>query len=185
MTENLKTNLPSVAYIGLKDIPLVTHQSRIRCGYYTAEWIARAIGLHPKPANEIIRGPLWFDIFRPVLPRDMMAIFKFRGMDSVQVDLSKFSVSERANWIKNEVTIKRKPPSILIRKKPLHWIAIGGYDDEKKIFYIYDSSFGLNSTNPNLPIGNSTIKYEDLDKLWTGGWFLNYRAIVINTDNLN
>lgn len=175
-------NLPKIAYISLKDVPLVRHISRARCGSYTAEWIARTIGVHPIPSNKIIKGPVWHDMFRPVFPRDMKTIFKFRGMDSVEVDLSKYTQIEKINWIKREIAIKRKPPALLIRTKALHWIAVCGYDDEKGYFYLYDSYYGDSSTNPFLPIGNNVIKYDDLLRVWKGRFWLKYRAIVITTE---
>lgn len=170
---------PSRAYISLVDIPLVTHISKIRCGSYTTEWIARAVGLHPIPANKVLKGPIWFDVFRPILPTDMRALFKFRGMDSVEVDLRKYSDAERIEWIKREVAFKGKPPALLVRTKVLHWIAIGGYDDQQRIFYIYDSRYGFNSIDPSLPIGNNTIGYDELARIWRGRWWLKYKAIVI------
>jgi len=177
-----KVDLPKKAYIGLRDVPLVRHLSSKRCGFYTAEWIARAIGLHPVPFNKIITRPVWRDIFHPVFPRDMMSIFKLRGMDSVAVNLSKFSDIEKINWIKREVALKRKSPALLVRTKTLHWIAVCGYDDDKKFFYVYDSHYGSSSINPYYPIGNTIVMYDELSNVWSGRWWLKYRAIVITTD---
>lgn len=180
MKPDLSTEpLPPKAFIDITDIPKITHESLIRCGSYTTEWIARAVGLHPKPSNKVLSGPLWFDIFRPMFPRDMRTIFKFRGMESEEVDMRNLSNEDKLRWVKHEVVSRRWPPALLIKGKPVHWIAIGGYDDEKRVFYIYDSRFGLTSINPYLPIGNNVIGYDQLIKEWNGHFWLRYKAIVI------
>ncbi len=175
----LNVNLPKISYIGIRDVPLVRHRSRIRCGYYTSEWVARAMGMHPVPFNDILSGHVWLDIFRPILPRDMMVLFKFRGLHSVQVNLHKATFEGRINWIKKEIALKRKPLTLLLRARPLHWIVICGYDDEKESFYVYDSMLGSSSTNPFLPIGNNRINYNELIHMWRGRFWLKYRAIAI------
>ncbi len=180
-TETKKGHLPHEAYVKLVSNPLIKHWSHIRCGSYTSEWIAKAIGLHPPEANKLLWGPVWFDIFRPVLPSDMRKLFKFRGMTSVEVRLAELSHKEKLDWIKREVAIKKIPPALLIRTKTLHWIAIGGYNDKKKIFYVYDARFGADSLNSKLPIGNNTFTYSELLDLWSGRWFLKYIAIVVTS----
>ncbi len=183
MESQLEVNLPIRSNISLKDVPLVRHNvSKTRCGYYTCEWIARAIGMHPVPSNDILKGRVWMDLFRPIFPRDMMALFKFRGMQSMEINLSRMTDDEKITWIKKEVALKRKPPALLIRAKPVHWIAVAGYDDERQVFYVYDSIYGDSSNNPFLPIGNASIGYNELIQKWRGRYWLKYKAIVITTE---
>jgi hypothetical protein len=179
-----KINIPRREYISLRDIPTVIHISKIRCGSYTTEWIARAMGLHPIPSNEIIRGPIWYDIFRPIFPSDMRLLFKRRGMESTEINLSKLNNQQRIDWIRGEIALKRKPPALLIRTRLLHWIAVGGYDDDRRLFYVYNSLHGSSSANAGLPIGNSVLGYDELVQLWRGRWWLNYRAIIVNASSI-
>ena len=37
-----------------------------------------------------------------------------------------------------------------------HWITLWGYDDEKEIFYVYDSYVALAKHDKTIPIGNTT-----------------------------
>jgi hypothetical protein len=173
-------NLPEKAFIKLVDVPLVTHKSRVRCGSYTTEWIARAVGLHPIPSNKILGGPMWFDLFRPVFPRDIKVLFKYRGMDSQEFDLSKKSDQQKLDWVRREVATNGKPIALLVRKGLLHWIAVCGYDNKSKVFYIYDSLHGDSSMNPFFPLGNNSIRYEELINIWKGRWWMKYRAIVVS-----
>ncbi len=178
-----ENNFPKSAFIHLLDLPVIYHVSKIRCGSYSTEWIASSIGLHPNPSNNLLRGPVWYDIFRPVVPTDMMRLFRFRGMDCMEISLEKLTDEERILWVKNEIITKRIPPALLIRTKILHWIAVGGYDDESKVFFIYDSRYGDSSVNPHFPIGNNTIPYDVLTKVWRGRWWMKYKAIVVIPKN--
>jgi len=171
--------LPREAYIQAVTIPFISHWSKIRCGSYTSEWIARVVGVKPPPANSILKGPLWFDMFRPILPYEMREIFRFNGMESKKVVLKKYSDAERLEWIKRQIVSSGRPPALLIRTKILHWIAVAGYDDAREVFYVYDSRFGNDSLDLELPIGNFAFSYSELLERWHGRSFLRYIAIVI------
>lgn len=177
--DSQSTHLPSQGYIDQVINPTIDHWSHFRCGSYTSEWVAQAIGIQNKTSNSILPGPVWFDLFRPITPGDMRKLFKSKGMTTVQICLEEFSAEDRLNWIRSEIVVFRRPPVLLIRTATLHWIAIGGYDDQKKLFYIYDARIGSNSVNLNLPIGNNTISYDELLLLWRGRLFMNYIAIVV------
>ena len=179
MHEQSLPKLPAESYIDAVVNPAIDHWSRLRCGSYTAEWVAKAIGIQQPSANRLLRGPVWFDVFRPVFPGDMRRLFKSHGMSSIEVLLGELSDEERLNWIKSEVAIEKRSPVLLIRTKTLHWIAIGGYDDLKRVFYIYDSMAGENSLRPDLPIGNAQLGYDELLKMWRGRWFFKYVAITV------
>lgn len=171
--------LPEASCIEAVSNPAIDHWSHIRCGSYTSEWVAQAVGIKAAPSNRILRGPIWFDLFRPVTPGDMRRLFKARGMETIEIRLAGLSDEERLHWIKNEIATKKRPPVILTRAKTLHWLAVGGYDDRKKIFYIYDSRVGADSFNINLPIGNVEMAYDEVLKTWQGRFGMNYVAIVV------
>lgn len=174
-------SLPKEAYIKAVNVPLITHWSKIRCGSYTAEWIARVVGVKPPSANSVLRGPVWFDVFRPVVPFDMRELFRFNGLTTIEVILNELTDREKIEWIKTQIVTTHRPPALLIQTKMLHWIAIAGYDDAKQIFYVYDSRFGKDSMNPELPIGNFTFTYEELLHRWRGRWWMRYVAILVTT----
>ena len=57
---------------------------------------------------------------------------------------------------------------IVFSKVILHWITIWGFDDERQVFYVYDSSVPL-GTADTVPIGNREIKYRKAIKVWGAG----------------
>lgn len=179
MTSETPSPLPEASCIEAVTNPAIDHWSHIRCGSYTSEWVAQAVGIKAAPANRILRGPMWFDLFRPVTPGDMRKLFKTRGMTTIEMRLGGLTNEERLLWIKNEIVTKKRPPVILTRAKTLHWLAIGGYDDRKKVFYVYDSRVGEDSFNMSLPIGNRQMSYDEVVESWRGRFHMNYVAIVV------
>ena len=175
----MPSDLPAQASIKLSFIPVISHWSKIRCGYYTADWIARAMG-SDLPSADLLKGFLWFDIARPILPRDMRSLLKAHGVNTTEKRLGDVSDEEKLRWIKEEVAFRQRPPALLIRTRSLHWIAIGGYDDMKGVFYIYDSMLGKNSIALGIPIGNNVMTYQELLKRWYGRYFWHYIAIVVD-----
>jgi len=184
MITGTSNNLPSEGYIHPVINPAIEHWSHFRCGSYTAEWVSRAVGIENTPSNFLLSGPVWFDLFRPIIPRDMRKLFKAKGMTTIEMHLSEFTLEEKLNWLKNEIVNLKRPPVVLIRTATLHWIAVGGYDDKKKLFYIYDSRIGVDSFGTVLPIGNSTMTYADMLFLWSGRMFWRYVAIVVTSINI-
>lgn len=179
MNTSPNNQLPSEYYITPITPPFIVHRSKIRCGSYTSEWIARVVGVRMPPANMLLKGPLWFDIFRPILPRDMRELLRAKGVESNEVSVSNLTDEEKISWIKHQIVFTNKPPALLIKVGILHWIAVAGYDDSIKIFYIYDPLFGKNSLNNNFPLGNATYSYDELLLKWRGRWHLKYLAIVV------
>ncbi|MDD2766507.1 MAG: hypothetical protein PHH40_01925 [Candidatus Moranbacteria bacterium] len=179
MKSEARELLPAEAYVDLVSNPLIDHWSHIRCGSYTAEWVAKAVGVRSLSSNKLLRGPVWFDLFRPVFPRDMKELFKAHNMTTLEIRLDAITNEERLEWIRTEIALKKRPPVLLIRANTLHWIAVGGYSDVKKVFYIYDSRIGSDSFDNRLPIGNMEMPYDVLLQEWSGRWFLRYVALII------
>lgn len=180
MDEHLDTiKFPQKGFIDPVMNPLIDHWSHFRCGSYTSEWVSRAVGIVNTPSNFLLRGPVWFDLFRPIVPSDMRKLFRAKGMTTIELNLSELGLDEKLNWIRNEIITKRRPPVLLIRTATLHWIAVGGYDDAQRLFYIYDARIGSDSYDPDLPIGNATISYNELLFLWSGRFIWHYVAIVV------
>lgn len=47
-----------------------------------------------------------------------------------------------------------------------HWITLWGYDDAKKIFYLYDSAISKDDYDANILIGNKTRTYLQVLRDW-------------------
>jgi len=110
----------------------------------------------------------------------MKMIFKNHGIDTIEFRMDTLLDKERLQWIRKRIAIDQTPPVLLIREKTLHWIAIGGYDDTKEMFYIYDSLSGKDSFNKSVPIGNAQISYDALLRKWNGRWSFRYVALVVS-----
>ena len=53
-----------------------------------------------------------------------------------------------------------------------HWVSLWGFDDKKKVFYLYDSAVPLKEWKKNLPIGNVIRSYDNVLRDWElGGRF--------------
>ena len=179
MSPESALKLPAESYIDAVVNPMIDHWSHLRCGSYTSEWVARAVGIKPISSNRLLPGPVWFDLFRPVTPYDMRQLFKAKGMNTEEISVANFSDEEKLAWIKREIATHKRPPVLLIRTKLLHWIAIGGYSDLERIFYTYDPNIGSSSLNTGQPIGNSHIGYDELISVWRGRFMFRYIALVV------
>ena len=51
-----------------------------------------------------------------------------------------------------------------------HWITLWGYDDEKQIFYVYDSYVALAKHDKTIPIGNITRTFTEILRDWGRGF---------------
>jgi hypothetical protein len=176
---SLEKELPAAACIDTVFNPVIDHWSHFRCGSYTSEWVAQAVGIETVPSNLLLPGPVWFDIFRPITPSDMRKLFKAKGMISIEMRLNELSDADKIAWIKTEIAVYSRPPVLLIRTATLHWLAVGGYDDDKKTFYIYDSRVVRGSVDSTLPIGNAVMSFDELLTVWRGRFFWNFVAITI------
>lgn len=104
-------------------------------------------------------------------------------------------------WIKNKIEFIKKElktwPLILVIwhaykwKKNFnllkavwmqHYISIRWYDNDKEIFYVYDSSAPNRLIEKNIPIWNMSLKDKDLIKCRSFWWFLIKRFFYISID---
>ena len=51
-----------------------------------------------------------------------------------------------------------------------HWITLWGYDDEKQIFYVYDSYVPLTKHDKTIPVGNTTRTFSEILRDWGKGF---------------
>jgi len=59
-----------------------------------------------------------------------------------------------------------------------HWISLWDYDDEKQIFYVYDSYVALARHDKTIPIGNTTRTYAEILRDWGKGFPFAWRVEV-------
>ncbi len=52
-----------------------------------------------------------------------------------------------------------------------HWITLWGYDDEQKIFYVYDSAVPQKLYAKEIPIGNVERSYQEILRDWKGTFY--------------
>ena len=64
-----------------------------------------------------------------------------------------------------------------------HWITLWGFDDEKEIFYIYDSCVPLRYYDKSIPVGNVQRAYGQVLRDWHGGprWWWRYGYIKLTS----
>lgn len=63
-----------------------------------------------------------------------------------------------------------------------HWITLWGYNDEKQIFYVYDSCVSPKKYDTNIPVGNTTRTFAEILGDWGKGFppARHYRFIKVN-----
>lgn len=47
-----------------------------------------------------------------------------------------------------------------------HYITLYGYDDDKEVFYVYDSCIAKKNYHEDIPIGNTTRTYQEILRDW-------------------
>lgn len=181
-------------------------QGPSHCGAYSVKGILSAFGLdsrgHPKEYHAN-----WFcRLTGATLGKQYWVnILKSYDVDSKIDSADDLSDEERLNLLKNLLS-KDMPVMIRIGNgyfhskgyNPIlgkivgHWITLWGYNDQKKIFYVYDSGLLKKHWDKELPTGNTTRTYQELLRDWNYGrwqpwsWYIspqNYLYIKINKPN--
>jgi hypothetical protein len=174
---------PDEGIIEMRNIPYIKHISHMRCGAYTSEWVATAMGLTIVGSNEQ-NNPTWQDYLRPMLPLTIIEMLKELGLESYSYSLADFTDEQKLIWIKEQIVTQKKPLLVLIKTTTLHWIVIAGYSDSNQEFYVYDPNFGETSKNNDVPVGNKQLDYRRLLIDWEGSYIFKYIAVIISTDRL-
>jgi len=174
--------LPSKYVLTLKPKDYLK-QGLSHCGVYSLKAILSAYGRddknHPKEyhTNWIGRNLFSFATGR----RYYDNIFTSYGIKAKTQSAGHLSNEEELNLLK---TLLSKNTPVMIRigngyltdsYNPIlgrlipHWITLWGYDDNKNLFYIYDSGLPIKHWSKNLPIGNTTRKYKEILRDWNFG----------------
>ncbi len=62
-----------------------------------------------------------------------------------------------------------------------HWITLWGYNDEEKVFYVYDSYVSMKRHDKIIPVGNTKRTYAEILRDWGRGfptiWHYNFISV--------
>ncbi|MCF7834604.1 C39 family peptidase [Candidatus Gracilibacteria bacterium] len=130
-------------------------------------------------------GSRWNKLCGFIMPWGVVKVLRKYGFMS-QIGFCRYKIyAKKIEFIKNK--IKEGYPLILVighaygkdtSKFSLwkalflqHYLSVWGYDDKKRVFYVYDS--GRHVEKQRVPVGNLSIAYDDLIKCrGFGGWGL-------------
>ncbi len=150
-------------------------QGLFYCGGYTIKGVLSAFG------KDDGRKPEHYTHFYSTINFILKKLKKY-GLKAIRHNAKKLSDKERLEILKNNL---RKNHLVILRigngymqngkfnyMRALligHWISVWGFDDKKRIFYLYDSATPIKSWKKNLPVGNVTRTYETVLRDWRFG----------------
>ncbi len=150
------------------------------CGFYSIHALLSALGLAYKDKPEKYPKNLIEKALGATMPSSIPKLLAQVGINSEVRSAWDLDNQGRLEVIKREID-KGHPVILLVRSPGRygeslygkarrnwmgHWISIWGYDDEKKIFYVYDSA--KQDSSGTLPIGNAQRTFEELSRDWRG-----------------
>lgn len=153
----------------------------MHCGVYSVKAILSAFGLdkntHPKYYHPHWIGRLTGSTFGR---QYYVNILKRYGVDAEIKSAEKISDDKRIALIKK--LLNNNTPvmirigngymsnqyNFIIGKLMPHWITLWGYDNDKQLFYVYDSGLPKKYWE-ELPTGNTTRSYENILRDWRFG----------------
>lgn len=158
-------------------------QGLTQCGAFSVKAIISAYGKddgrRPRDYNATILGKL----FSLVGTKTWLRVLRSYGLNAERGETKNLSNEERLKFLKETIDHES---AIMIRigngflkngqYNPLvayfvgHWITLWGYDDEKQIFYIYDSYVPLARHNKTIPIGNTIRTFSEVLRDWGKGF---------------
>lgn len=162
------------------------------CGAFSVKGILSAYGkdnkTHPFQYLPLSRFPFVINAFHWV------EVLRSYGLDAHMQSLRHMTDEQRINTLKD--LLRSDTPVMLsigngyrgngiwskVRWQLIqHWITLWGFDDEKRIFYIYDSCVPLRYHDKNIPIGNVARTYQQVARDIRGGqpWWRRYRYIKL------
>ncbi len=175
-----KSFLPSKALLSLHPARYIPQKRRF-CGAYVLKAVFSMYDLDTKKSAEQYLPRLNRFFMGFSLPGNIMTALRKRGFTTKGHRTNRtLSVQTSLSLLKEELA-QGRPVIILVgnlfspkhvyssqrkRLRP-HWILLLGYDDTKKVFYIYDSAVHI-SAYQKVPIGNIAVPYGLLYDAWRG-----------------
>lgn len=172
-------------------------QGLSNCGLFSIKGILSAYGLDhkedPREYHSNLFGRLTSITFGRNYYKDILESY---GMDSEMRFAENLKDEARLDLLK-ELLSKDKPVMIRIgngyfksnKYNPIlgklipHLITLWGYDDEKRIFYVYDSGLTPDLYDKNIPIGNTKRTYEEMLRDWNFGKIQPWAWVVTGPHN--
>jgi hypothetical protein len=159
-------------------------QGLSHCGVYSVKAILSAYGkdnkVHPKEyhTNWIGRNLFSFATGEKYY-NNILASYGIKSETKSAEDLSD---KEKIELLKN-ILSKDTPVMIrigngyfpdkkynpIIGKLMPHWITLWGYDDNKQLFYVYDSGLPVKFWDKSLPVGNTKRTHDEIIRDWNFG----------------
>src|SRR3989344_5451652 len=158
-------------------------QGFTQCGAFSVKAILNAYGKddkkYPRDYNPTILGKYTSLVGTHTWPR----VLESYGLHAERGNTKNLSDEQRLEFLK-EIVDRDKAVMIRIGNGFLkngkynslvayfvgHWITLWGYDDEKQIFYIYDSYVPLERHNKTIPVGNTTRTFSEILRDWGKGF---------------
>lgn len=175
-------NLPSIHILPNKPKEYL-QQGPSHCGAYSIKAILSAYGLDNK-SHPRFYHPNWLGKTTGLTlgKNYYVKILKSYGIDAGRKSAEGLPESEKLTLLK---TLLAQNTPVMIRigngyyysdeyspalgRIVAHWITLWGYDDEKQLFYVYDSGMLERHWDKTIPIGNTTRTYKDILRDWNFG----------------
>ena len=169
-------------------------QGRNHCGVYTVKGIMSALeqDIYKDPRDYHIS--LFGKVSGALLPGGLSKVLKHHRLDPTIKKADNLPDKQKLEILKKELL--RGYPVILAVGNGYkedgsysgfkasytgHWISLWGFDDRKKVFYLYDSAAPLVSWNRSIPIGNVKRTYSQVLRDWHGSFYMwNRRYLYIS-----
>ena len=171
-------------------------QGPSHCGVYSVKAILSAYGLdtktHPKYYHTNLIGRFTGTTLGRQYYRNILNI---HGVDAETKTAEGLTDEARIHLLKKLLS-KNTPVMLRIGNgyasdtyNPLlgriigHWITLWGYDDSKKLFYIYDSGLPEKHWDKNFQIGNTTRTYKEILRDWRFGRWQPHTWLLVGRTN--
>jgi len=166
------------------------------CGAYAVKGILSAFDLDDKTHPKYYH-PHWFGRLTGwTLGKNYYVnILRSYGINATRGSVEYLSGKEKIEFLKQNLS-QDKPIMIrigngyltdtynpILGKLVSHWITLWGYDDEKELFYVYDSGLRKKHWNSRLPIGNTTRTYHEILRDWGFGLWQPIYWLTVGRDN--
>lgn len=172
-------------------------QGLSNCGLFSIKGILSAYGLDNKGDPREYHSNLFSRVTSITFGKNYYTdILSSYGVDSEMKFAENLTDEERLRTLK-ELLVKQKPAMIRIgngyffsnKYNPIsgkllpHVITLWGYDDNKKIFYVYDSGLPQKVWDKSIPIGNTTRTYNEILRDWNFGKLQPWAWVVTGPHN--
>ncbi|MCA9386307.1 hypothetical protein KC717_06705 [Candidatus Dojkabacteria bacterium] len=163
-------------------------QGLSHCGVYTAKGILEAYDKFDFDQPEELHNSLLGRLTGSLTPKMLKNVLETNGLNST-IGIAQGSDKQKIEIIKEEI-LNDRPVIVLIgngykkdgsfskfkKSYMSHWISVWGFNDETKVFYLYDSCVPRELYSKNIPIGNIERSYERVVEDWSGSFYRNLLA---------